>query len=61
MQRLSYEKGSEPFEARASKLGATEGPESRAADGCWSCLAAEATKVGRGSIGLQVRMWVRMR
>ncbi|KAM5526747.1 hypothetical protein FOXYSP1_20866 [Fusarium oxysporum f. sp. phaseoli] len=27
VQRLSYEKGSEPLEARASKLGATEGPE----------------------------------
>ncbi|EWZ78287.1 hypothetical protein FOWG_17410 [Fusarium oxysporum f. sp. lycopersici MN25] len=37
MQRLSYEKGSEPFEA------------------------PEAAKVGRGSVGLQVRMWVRMR
>jgi hypothetical protein len=61
MQRLGCGKGSEPFETRASKLGATEGPESRAADGCWSCSAAEAAKVGRGSDGLQVRMRVRVR
>lgn len=59
MQRLGNETGSKPFEAAASKLGATKGPENRAAEGSWSC-SAKATRVGQGSVRLQVRMWVRI-
>jgi hypothetical protein len=42
MQLSSCKKGREPFRARASRSGATEGPESRAADGCWCCSSSKA-------------------
>jgi hypothetical protein len=61
MQLLSCGRSSEPYGARASGSGATKGPESHAADGCWCCSAVEAAKVGRGSVELQARVRVRVR